>query len=118
MAQNIIHIPKAADITLNSVTPQPQGQFFLVREKGGGFLALSKRCTHLGCSLAWSEEQQQFVCPCHGSSFDQTGEVLNPPAVRGPDTFPIRVEDGSLRIDITAPEKWRGNNQDRVLHLQ
>jgi cytochrome b6-f complex iron-sulfur subunit len=48
------------------------------------------RCTHAGCQLAVSGTQ--LVCPCHGSTFDFTGQVVN-----GPATDPL--QEGSLRVD-------------------
>jgi Rieske Fe-S protein len=44
--------------------------------------ALSARCTHHGCVVAWTGDQQQFVCPCHGGKFDITGaNVSGPPKI-------------------------------------
>ena len=42
----------------------------LVEGADGGFLALSSRCTHLGCSVPWDEKARTFPCPCHASTFD------------------------------------------------
>lgn len=32
-------------------------------------------CTHLGCVVPWSKAENKFMCPCHGSQYDQTGKV-------------------------------------------
>ena len=47
-----------------SVTAFAKGQFYLVRLKDGGFLALSRKCTHLGCTVPWNEAERKFACPC------------------------------------------------------
>ena len=86
-----------------SVTPFPQGRFYLARLPDGGFLALSRSCTHLGCSLPWDEKKQEFICPCHGSVFDIRGEVRQPPAPRALDLFPVRIENNVVRIDTDRP---------------
>lgn len=39
-----------------------------------------KRCSHLGSSLKWNEEEQIWECPCHGSTFDKNGNVINSPS--------------------------------------
>ena len=88
-----------------TVTAIPKGQFYLARLGDGSFLALSRTCTHLGCTLPWVEEKGQFVCPCHGSTFSLTGEVLTAPAPRPLDTFPARIENGIVKVDIAAPRK-------------
>jgi cytochrome b6-f complex iron-sulfur subunit len=82
-----------------SVVEFPAGRFFLVRAQDGGFLALYRRCTHLGCSVTWEADKGQFFCPCHASSFDIHGDVENPPAPRALDFFPVVIEDGQVLVD-------------------
>jgi cytochrome b6-f complex iron-sulfur subunit len=82
-----------------SVTAFPEGKFYLARLADGGFLALSRRCTHLGCTVPWDAGTNRFVCPCHASSFDITGEVLSPPAPRPLDLHPVRIENGIVKVD-------------------
>jgi cytochrome b6-f complex iron-sulfur subunit len=82
-----------------SVTAFPVGRFYLSRTSDGGFLALSRRCTHLGCTVPWVGEEGRFVCPCHASSFDINGEVLSPPAPRALDLHPVRIENGVVKVD-------------------
>ncbi len=81
----------------------PKGQFYLSCLENGSFIALSKTCTHLGCSVPWDEEDQKFICPCHGSTFDKRGLVLTPPAVRPLDYYPLKIENGLIRVDISLP---------------
>ncbi len=79
------------------------GSFYLACLDDGSFMALSRTCTHLGCSVPWDEKQQKFVCPCHGSTFDRNGSVLTAPAPRPLDYFPVRIENGLIRVDISTP---------------
>jgi len=82
-----------------SVVEFPDGRFFLIHAPDGGFLAVYSRCTHLGCTINWEAEKNQFFCPCHASSFDSNGEVQNPPAPRALDLFAIQNEDGQVLVD-------------------
>jgi nucleotide-binding universal stress UspA family protein/nitrite reductase/ring-hydroxylating ferredoxin subunit len=43
---------------------------------------MSAKCTHMGCTVAWSTADHVFECPCHGSRFGPSGEVVNGPAAR------------------------------------
>ncbi len=46
-----------------------------------GFLTLTKkRCPHLGCGLTWNKYEHSWDCSCHGSRFDENGNVLDNPA--------------------------------------
>ena len=84
----------------NSVTAFRGGRFYLVRLLDGGFMALSLRCTHLGCSIAWEEDKNRFICPCHSSAFYINGEVQNPPAPNALDYFPVLIENGIVKVDV------------------
>lgn len=82
-----------------TVTAFPDGRFYLVRLGSGGFLALHRECTHLGCTVPWDPATQRFACPCHASVFDITGAVLAAPAPRPLDLHPVRIENGIVRVD-------------------
>ncbi|MBN2645960.1 MAG: Rieske (2Fe-2S) protein [Desulfuromonadaceae bacterium] len=56
-----------------------QQRFALIRDQGQVF-ALSLVCTHLGCTLTVTS--RELTCPCHGSRFDQHGQVTRGPADR------------------------------------
>jgi len=93
-----------ADFPSGSTTVLPDTRACLVRLSDGGFLALYRRCTHLGCSVPWTAARGQFVCPCHGSVFDIRGEVVSPPAPRPLDLLPVTIAEGQVWIDPTRPQ--------------
>jgi cytochrome b6-f complex iron-sulfur subunit len=99
---------------LGSVTAFPEGRFYLSRLDSGGFLALGRTCTHLGCTVPWIEADRQFACPCHASVFDITGEVLSPPADRALDMFAVRIENGIVKVDLSRAIKRRGFETEQV----
>ena len=41
-----------------------------------------KRCKHLGCRLEWNQEENSYDCPCHGSRYDENGNILDNPTIR------------------------------------
>lgn len=108
---------KVTDFTPFSVTAIPEGQFYLACLEDGSFLALSRTCTHLGCSVPWDREKNRFICPCHGSTFDIAGEVLTPPASRALDSYPVRIENGMIRVNIASSEKRHQDGKPRSVKV-
>jgi glycine/D-amino acid oxidase-like deaminating enzyme/nitrite reductase/ring-hydroxylating ferredoxin subunit len=51
------------------------------RDPDGRLHAVSGRCTHLGCLVAWNAAERSWDCPCHGSRFNFDGQVIQGPAV-------------------------------------
>lgn len=100
----------------DSVAAFPKGKFYLARLEDGGFLALSRECTHLGCTVPWNSYDHAFVCPCHASSFDITGNVLSPPAPRALDLHPVRIENGVVKVDTSKRLKRRSFDPSQVTH--
>lgn len=99
-----------------SVTPFTEGRFYLVRLEDGGFLALYRRCTHLGCAVPWEQAQGMFVCPCHASAFEMDGAVINPPAPRALDRFQVTIQDGSVLVDTGAPIERDHPTPDEIVY--
>ena len=56
-------------------------QVAVAKDGDGTIHAVSARCTHLGCIVAWNDAERSWDCPCHGSRFAVDGEVLQGPAV-------------------------------------
>ena len=54
-----------------------------VFKEGKSVYAISAACTHLGCTVEWNTEGEQFDCPCHGSKFKADGQRFAGPAPRG-----------------------------------
>ncbi len=95
------------DFLPGTVTPDRINKLYIVRDSEGGFLALSLICPHLGCSVLWDETKKQFDCPCHSSAFDSHGVVLSSPAPRPLDYFPVILEEGKVKVDVSQKAKRR-----------
>ena len=71
---------------------------------GGELYAIEDRCSHDDGPLAegdWDPEERVVVCPRHGSRFDlTTGRALTLPAYLPVETFPVRVEDGIVKVEL------------------
>ncbi len=64
--------------------------------KPESIVAVNPSCTHKGCITPWNAETKQFVCPCHGASFDDSGKVLQGPADKPLASYTITVKDGKI----------------------
>ena len=93
---------KVEEFAIGSINRVLAGRFFVARTPDG-LLALWQKCTHLGCAVPWVEEEKQFHCPCHGSLFNEVGEVIGGPAPRPMDLFPIDIRSGEVWVDTGKP---------------
>ena len=101
---------------VNSVTAFVRGRFYLTRLEDGGFLALSRKCTHLGCTVPWMEKKSRFECPCHASVFDIKGDVISPPAPRALDTYPVIIENDMVKVNTGKPLKRNEFRAEQVAY--
>lgn len=99
----LIKAGRTAEFPAGSVNHVQAGQFYVAHIEGDGLLAMWHRCTHLGCTVPWSEDEDQFHCPCHSSLFNEKGEVTGGPAPRPLDLFPIEIRDGEVVVDTGSP---------------
>ena len=79
--------------TPGTVTEFEEGNFFLVRTADSGFLAIFRRCPHLGCTVEWVPAKEKFFCPCHSASFDPHGDYQTSIVSSSLGTFTILFED-------------------------
>ena len=103
---------------LNSVTAFVRGRFYLARLADGGILALSRKCTHLGCTIPWVAEENRVACPCHASAFDITGNVISPPAPRALDYYAVTIENDVVKVDTSKPIRRSEFKAEQVVYAK
>jgi 3-phenylpropionate/trans-cinnamate dioxygenase ferredoxin component len=85
------------------VTAGP-GRFVGVYNCGGSLYAIEDRCSHDDgplCEGDWDQETCTVVCPRHGSAFElATGTPRSLPAYEPVETFPVRIENGTVYVDV------------------
>ena len=62
---------------------------------------LNAVCTHLGCVVPWNGSENKFICPCHGSQYDNTGKV-----VRGPAPLSLALVHTNVSNDKLIFTQW------------
>ena len=70
----------------------------------GEYFALEDRCSHDDgplCEGDFDAEEGIAICPRHGANIDiRTGRALTLPAVDPVETYPVRVEDGIVKVQV------------------
>ncbi|MBX6772594.1 MAG: non-heme iron oxygenase ferredoxin subunit [Chloroflexi bacterium] len=89
--------------------PAGEGRYFEVEGEpiavfhvDGQYYAISDICTHEEASLAEGDLDGEIVeCALHGARFNvRTGAVVAPPAVVPVRTYPVRIIDGQIEIEL------------------
>jgi cytochrome b6-f complex iron-sulfur subunit len=94
-----VQVPKKlSEIKVGEVVTVREGKFYLTRTEEG-LMALYWRCVHLGCTVPWNQAAQKFMCPCHGSVYDITGQNVAGPAPRPLDYMEIKVDGEIITVN-------------------
>lgn len=81
------------------MTQTSLGNFLMARTGDTTVTALTAICTHEGCTVS-NFSGSQFVCPCHGSTFNASGSVAKGPANRALQQFATQVANGVVTFTV------------------
>ncbi|MGB9402487.1 MAG: Rieske (2Fe-2S) protein [Candidatus Acidiferrales bacterium] len=71
---------------------------YVTKDDRGKLCVLSSVCPHLGCTVPWVSDKDEFICPCHGTVFAPDGKRISGPSLRGMDSLETTVQDGQLLV--------------------
>ena len=102
MAAAVLETAEAGDRLFATGLDNPA---YLVIDDSAAFAnyAISSVCTHLGCTVEWEPDTQEFACPCHGSRFDAEGQTTRGPANRPLERVTVVVKDDEVRLVDREP---------------
>jgi Rieske Fe-S protein len=86
------------------VCGQPMGlgnPVIVTRIDASTVIAVDSKCTHLGCTVEWNQENMDFACPCHGSTFGSDGHVQVGPATTPLKSYAVSVTTDTVVVTIT-----------------
>lgn len=95
--QRRFKIGKGAQYPVNTFTYIADRKLFIYRDHEG-VRAVSAVCTHLGCIV--EKKDEGFECPCHGSTYNDSGKLLSGAATKDLPWFVLdRDVDGHIIVD-------------------
>lgn len=74
----------------------------LVKLHDGTYEALSAKCTHLGCTVAFEQDKETFYCNCHGSEFSIDGKVLKGPAALPLARYVVSISGDNIYVETQS----------------
>lgn len=119
---SVASVEEVKAMPVGTVLSFNEQRFYLSRVESG-FLALYRKCTHVGCVVPWvaddpSEDdlaaRGRFNCPCHGGIFDRYGVVRAGPPPRPLDLFLITIEGGEVIVDTGTTIERAGFDESQV----
>lgn len=81
---------KSLDLDEATITRINGERTGVYKDKNAKLHLVDTTCTHLRCEVEWNSGERTWDCPCHGSRFSYTGEVIEGPAKR-----PLKKRDAS-----------------------
>jgi cytochrome b6-f complex iron-sulfur subunit len=97
--RTLISVGRPDRYPFNTFTFVPEKNIYIYRTREG-FKSLSAICPHLGCVI--TSTARGFRCPCHGSTFDTHGKVLDGPAPKALSWLRVGLApDGQITVDTS-----------------
>jgi cytochrome b6-f complex iron-sulfur subunit len=99
----IIHLARETSYLLRGQELEQQlaAERFTRDNDGSYWLALYRRCPHLGTTIAFRNDCHSFKCPSHGAHFHGDGEYLDGPSPRNMDRFPLSFDREHVLVDTS-----------------
>jgi cytochrome b6-f complex iron-sulfur subunit len=107
---------KASEFTVNDdPLLEPDGKFYVVKVTPGdaiqpavdedgqlnsaNLMAIYQVCVHLGCLVPYIPTEKEFICPCHGSTYQRDTQYVRGPAPRNLDQFRVQVVNDTVIVN-------------------
>jgi cytochrome b6-f complex iron-sulfur subunit len=94
---NISDFPSLANVGGYAMITE---KVIIIHKSSSKFIALNISCTHKNCDVEYNGDG--FDCPCHGSTFDKNGKVIEGPATKNLKSYKVTYDssDETLTINL------------------
>lgn len=85
--------------------------YYLISKKDNTIesFALNAVCTHLGCVVPWNPSENKFMCPCHGSQYNEQGKVIRGPAPKSLALAKVTLNENKVILTEWTDSDFRTN---------
>lgn len=77
-----------------------EAKVLVIKDSKGELIAVNPTCTHQGCIVDWSADENQFICPCHDAKYAPNGKVLAKPAPSPLSTYQVQENNGNILVKL------------------
>ena len=84
--------------TRSGIYSQTVSKPVIVSRLSDEIICYKTSCPHLGCTVHFENQSDQFRCACHGGTFDRGGNVIAGPPPRALDRYQHKIEGDQLLV--------------------
>ncbi len=98
--QKVINLADYPELATSGGYAMITEKVIVIRKSKSKFIAINISCTHKKCDVEY--DGSSFECPCHGSTFDNSGKVTGGPASKNLKSYrtTFDVNSNTLTIDM------------------
>ena len=87
-------------LNANAASGLPANGVFIIRSSETLVIVLSRTCTHMGCQVGAFNSAGIAECPCHGSRYDTSGNVVRGPAPAALKKYSATISGNIITITV------------------
>ena len=95
-----LEVGTVEELAQNKSILKKKEDIIVIRGEDDSLKAFNPLCTHRQCTVEWQEDNNNFICDCHGSKFASDGSVTNAPAKKPLSSYEVKEEEGKILVKI------------------
>lgn len=100
---SVLRVSKT-DLFMSEDWTQVRQSRFWIRKTGSQLEGIWATCTHLGCEVHFDKRTKQWICPCHGSRYNQEGQPIAGPAFKTLVRLKVQEEGEEYLLNLPINE--------------
>lgn len=100
-AEELLSIGTVSQLDEAGFLLDKEAEVLVIKDSQGEIKAVNPTCTHQGCIVDWSADEDRFICPCHNAKYAPDGEVLAKPAPSSLSTYQVQEDSGNILVSLS-----------------